>query len=196
MAALDELVSELDRSYAEAQERMSDPAVYNDHREAAEVGRRLKELEGPWKLAQQWKQARADLRRARRRRARRDGGGLRGRRRAARGGAEARARRARPGRRQGRDRRDPRWRRRRRGQLWAGDLAKVLQRYAERRGFRWEEIEVHAERCRRRQGRRRSRSRATAPTRCSSSKAGRIACSACRRPSRRGASTRRRRPSR
>ena len=47
MAALDDLVAELDRSYAEAQERMSDPAVYNDHREAAEVGRRLKQLEGP-----------------------------------------------------------------------------------------------------------------------------------------------------
>jgi protein subunit release factor A len=61
MAALDNLVAELDRSYAEAQERMSDPAVYNDHREAADVGRRLKELEGPWKLAQQWKQAREDL---------------------------------------------------------------------------------------------------------------------------------------
>src|SRR6478672_8953022 len=61
MAALDDLVAELDRSYAEAQERMSDPAVYNDHREAADVGRRLKELEGPWKLAQQWKQAREDL---------------------------------------------------------------------------------------------------------------------------------------
>src|SRR6266550_4022028 len=61
MAALDDLVTELDRSYTEAQERMSDPAVYNDHREAAEVGRRLKELEGPWKLAQEWKQARADL---------------------------------------------------------------------------------------------------------------------------------------
>src|SRR5882757_2115051 len=61
MAALDDLVAELDRSYAEAQERMSDPAVYNDHREAADVGRRLKELEGPWKLAQQWKQAGADL---------------------------------------------------------------------------------------------------------------------------------------
>jgi hypothetical protein len=53
MSALDELVSELDRSYADAQTRISDPAVYNDHREAADVGRRLKELEGPWKLAQQ-----------------------------------------------------------------------------------------------------------------------------------------------
>ena len=28
------------------------------------------------------------------------------------------------------------------GKLWAGDLAKLLQRYAERRGFKWEEIEV------------------------------------------------------
>jgi peptide chain release factor 1 len=26
--------------------------------------------------------------------------------------------------------------------LWAGDLARMLQRYAERRGFKWEEIEV------------------------------------------------------
>src|SRR5437588_3256127 len=40
---------------------MSDPAVYNDHREAAEVGRRLKELEAPYKLSQEWRSARADL---------------------------------------------------------------------------------------------------------------------------------------
>ena len=40
-----------------------------------------------------------------------------------------------------------------------------------------------------------SRSRATAPTRSSSTRAGPIACSACRPPSRRGASTPRRRPS-
>ncbi len=143
MAALDDLVAELDRSYAEAQARLSDPAVYNDHREAADVGRRLKELEGPWKLAQQWKQARADLE-------------------AARGDAElaemaggyeedvarlelelkvALAERdpaddkdviveIRGG--EGGDE----------GKLWAGDLAKLLQRYAEKRGFRWEEIEV------------------------------------------------------
>ena len=44
---MQELVDELERSYRETQERLSDPAVYNDHREAAEVGRRLKELEGP-----------------------------------------------------------------------------------------------------------------------------------------------------
>src|SRR6476661_10363811 len=40
---------------------MSDPAVYNDHREAATVGRRLKELEGPYRLAESWRQAQADL---------------------------------------------------------------------------------------------------------------------------------------
>ena len=62
---MDQLVDELERNYRETRERMSDPAVYNDHREAAEVGRRLKELEGPYKLAQEWKQARADLAAAR-----------------------------------------------------------------------------------------------------------------------------------
>src|SRR3954463_10419051 len=61
MAALDDLIAELERSYTETRDRMSDPAVYNDHREAADVGRRLKELEGPYKLAQAWQQARADL---------------------------------------------------------------------------------------------------------------------------------------
>ncbi|HEU0335420.1 MAG TPA: peptide chain release factor 1 [Gaiellaceae bacterium] len=58
---MEELVEELERSFTEAQERMADPAVYNDRRGAAEAGRRLKELEGPWKLAEQWRQARADL---------------------------------------------------------------------------------------------------------------------------------------
>jgi peptide chain release factor 1 len=65
MAAIDDLVDELERSYRETQERLSDPAVYNDHREAAEVGRRLKELEGPHKLAQDWRRAREDLEAAR-----------------------------------------------------------------------------------------------------------------------------------
>ena len=57
-AAFEKTVEELERAYAEAQERLSDPAVYNDHREAAEVGRRVKELEEPYKLAQAWRQAR------------------------------------------------------------------------------------------------------------------------------------------
>ncbi|HEY7706042.1 MAG TPA: peptide chain release factor 1 [Gaiellaceae bacterium] len=61
MAGIDELIEELERSYGEAQERMSDPAVYNDHKQAADAGRRLKELEGPHKLAEEWRGVREDL---------------------------------------------------------------------------------------------------------------------------------------
>ncbi len=65
MAAVDQLIADLERSYEEVRARMSDPSVYNDHKEAAEVGRRLKELETAYKLAQQWRQASADLEAAR-----------------------------------------------------------------------------------------------------------------------------------
>jgi peptide chain release factor 1 len=65
VSTIERLVDELERSFAEARERMSDPAVYNDHRKAAETGRRLKELEGPVKLAEAWRSARADLEDAR-----------------------------------------------------------------------------------------------------------------------------------
>src|SRR2546423_188811 len=62
---IEQLVAELERSYGEAQERMSAPAVYNDHREAAAAGRRLKELEAPHRLAQEWRQLYEDLQAAR-----------------------------------------------------------------------------------------------------------------------------------
>ena len=65
MAGIAELVDDLERSYRETQERMSDPAVYNDHREAAEVGRRLKELEAPHRLAVEWRAVSSDLEDAR-----------------------------------------------------------------------------------------------------------------------------------
>src|SRR5436305_10548839 len=65
MAAFEELVDELERSFRETQERLSDPDVYNDHREAAAVGRRVKELEAPHKLAQEWSSIRDDLEAAR-----------------------------------------------------------------------------------------------------------------------------------
>lgn len=61
MSSLDRLVDDLQRSYAELQERMADPAVYTDRREAADVGRRLKELEPAHRLAQEWRSARDDL---------------------------------------------------------------------------------------------------------------------------------------
>jgi peptide chain release factor 1 len=44
---------------------MSDPAVYNDHKEAAAAGRRLKELEAPHKLALEWREIQEDLAAAR-----------------------------------------------------------------------------------------------------------------------------------
>jgi peptide chain release factor 1 len=142
MAALDELISELERSYTETRDRMSDPDVYNDHREAAAVGRRLKQLEGPYKLAQAWRQARDDLDAARTdaelaemvpdyeaeverleeelklslvERDPADEKDVIVEIRGGEGGEEAK--------------------------LWAGDLARMLQRYADRRGFKWEEME-------------------------------------------------------
>jgi peptide chain release factor 1 len=63
--ALDALIDDLEKRYLETQERMSDPSVYNDRREAAETGRRLKDLEGPYRLALEWRQVRDDLGEAR-----------------------------------------------------------------------------------------------------------------------------------
>jgi peptide chain release factor 1 len=65
MAGIEQLVKELERSYTDVQARMSDPAVYNDHRQAADAGRRLKELEGAYRLAQEWRRAQEDLQAAR-----------------------------------------------------------------------------------------------------------------------------------
>ena len=143
MAAMQHLVEEVERSYAETQERLSDPSVYNDHREAADVGRRLKELEAAHKLAQEWLEASSDLEAAR------GDGDLRElvpeleerveqleqelklalvetdpadskdvivEIRQAAGGDEA--------------------------ALWAGDVFRMLTRYAERRGFKWEQLEA------------------------------------------------------
>jgi peptide chain release factor 1 len=61
----DTRIDELERSYQEAQERMGESSVYNDHREAAEVGRRLKDLEAGYKLVQELRAARDDLAAAR-----------------------------------------------------------------------------------------------------------------------------------
>src|SRR6266700_3393764 len=116
MAALDDLIAELERSYAETQQRMSDPSVYNDHREAADVGRKLKELEGPYKRAQEWKAARDDLDAARADTDPADHKDVILEIRSGEGGDEA--------------------------ALWAADLYRMLTRYAERRGFKVEELEA------------------------------------------------------
>jgi peptide chain release factor 1 len=141
MAAIEDLVDELDRSYRETQERMSDPAVFNDHREAAEVGRRLKELEAPYKLAQEWREVSSDAEAAR---------------------ADADLRELLPELEERRERleeelklalveSDPADRKDvivevRQGvggdeaALWAGDVFRMLTRYAERRGFKFEQL--------------------------------------------------------
>jgi peptide chain release factor 1 len=64
-ATIETLVEELERSYTDAQDRMNDPAVYADQNAAREAGRRLKELEEPWRLAREWREARGDLEAAR-----------------------------------------------------------------------------------------------------------------------------------
>jgi peptide chain release factor 1 len=140
MAAIDSLVDELERSYRETQERMSDPAVYNDHREAAEVGRRLKELEGPYKLAQEWRRAQEDAHAAR------EDPEL-----AALAPDPAEIERLEEELRLALVEADPADRKDviveiRSGAggdeaaLWAGDLYRMLTRYAERRGFRTEQL--------------------------------------------------------
>src|SRR5213078_2367147 len=129
------------RSYQETQQSLSDPAVYNDHREAAEVGRRLKELEGPYKLAQEWRSTRDDLEAAR------DDGDLR----ELVPELEERAAALEEDLKLALVETDPADRKDvivevRQGvggdeaALWAGDVYRILTRYAERRGFKHEDL--------------------------------------------------------
>jgi peptide chain release factor 1 len=140
---MDQLIEELERSYRETQERLSDPSVYNDHREAAEVGRRLKELERPYRLAQEWRQARGDLDDARA-----DGDlrelvpELEERLAAVEDELKLALVETDPA-----DRKDVIVEIRQgvggdEAALWAGDLYRMLTRYAERRGFTVEQLEV------------------------------------------------------
>jgi peptide chain release factor 1 len=141
MATIEQLVEEIDRSYQEAQERMSDPAIYNDRREAAEVGRRLKDLEGAYKLAQDWRSVRSDLDAAR------SDGELR----ELVPELEERATQLEQELKLALVETDPADRKDvivevRQGvggdeaALWAGDVFRMMTRYAERRGFRTEQL--------------------------------------------------------
>ena len=143
-ATFESLIDELERSYRETQERMSDPNVYNDRRQAADVGRRLKELEEPHRLAEEWRQTRDDLA-------------------AARGDGDLRELVPELEQRLGEleeelrvalaptdpaDKKDVIIEVRQgvggdEAGLWASDLFRMLTRYAERRGFRVEQLETH-----------------------------------------------------
>ncbi len=140
-ATLDSLVDEIERNYVETQERMSDPAVYNDRREAADTGRRLKELEAPYKLAMEWRAVREDLAAAR------DDADLR----ELVPELEERTAKLEEDLRLAMVPTDPADRKDvilevRQGvggdeaALWAGDVYRMLARYAERRGFKVEEL--------------------------------------------------------
>jgi peptide chain release factor 1 len=140
-ATLENLVDEIERNYTETQERMSDPTVYNDRREAADVGRRLKELEGPHRLALEWRAAREDLAAAR------EDSDLRElvpelEERTARLEQELRLAMAPT---DPADRKDVILEVRQgvggdEAAIWAGDIYRMLARYAERRGFKTEEL--------------------------------------------------------
>ena len=143
--SFEQLIGELERSYEEVRERLADPAVYNDHREAATVGRRLKELEGPYELTRQWRETHADLEAAK---------------------ADPDLRELAPELEERLEQlegelrlalveRDPADEKDviveiRQGvggdeaALWAGDLLRMLTRYAERRGFKVEELSAQA----------------------------------------------------
>jgi peptide chain release factor 1 len=136
VSSLDQLVAELERSFAELQERQADPSVYNDHRQAAEVGRRLKELEPVHRLAREWREAASDVEAAR------EDPDLR----ELLGESEERLAAVEEELKLALVERDPADAKDviveiRQGvggdeaALWAGDVSRMLQRYAERRGF-------------------------------------------------------------
>jgi peptide chain release factor 1 len=144
VATLDQLVDELDRSYADLQGRLADPAVYSDHREAAEIGRRLKELEQAHRLAGRWRASRDDLEAAK---GDPELASLAG-------DLESETARLEEELKLSLVERDPADDKDvlvevRQGvggdeaALWAGEVARMLTRYAERRGFRTESLSVN-----------------------------------------------------
>jgi peptide chain release factor 1 len=137
--AVESLIEELNRSYGEAQERMSDPAIFSNRQAAAEAGRRLKELEVAHKLAEEWTGTREDLAAAR------DDAELRDlvpelEERLAQLEEELKLALVES---DPNDAKDVIVEIRKgaggdEGAIWAGDLFRMLTRYAERRGFKWE----------------------------------------------------------
>ena len=199
---IEKLVEQIEERFAELERQMSDPEVIADRERYAAVGREYRELEPAHELARAGASCAATSRAPQELLAE-DGDDAELRRAGRRGaGAAARARgrdppgdgRARPQRRQERDHRDPRRHRRRRG--GAVRRRPVQDAHPLRRGARLRHrgALAVAGRGRRLQGGHVRDQAATAPTRCSSSRAAPTASSGCRRPSRRGGSTPRPRP--
>jgi peptide chain release factor 1 len=139
----EKLVEDVLRSYRELQERLSDPAIFNDHRVAADIGRKLKELEQPHRLAQEWLGVHEDLGEAR----------VDGELRELLPELEERQRQLEDELRVAMAPRDPADEKDvivevrsaaggDEASLWAEQVARMLQRYAERRGFKSEELDT------------------------------------------------------
>lgn len=58
---MEQLVSEIERSFAEVERQLGDPDVFNDPKRAAELGRRHKHLKQAFDLAVQWRQLHAQF---------------------------------------------------------------------------------------------------------------------------------------
>src|SRR3712207_4126173 len=58
---IESLVEQIEARYADVQAQMSDPEVIGDRRRLAEAGRAFRQLEGAYKLAQEWRRATDDL---------------------------------------------------------------------------------------------------------------------------------------
>jgi peptide chain release factor 1 len=58
---MEPLVAEIERSFAEVERQLNDPAVYADQRRAAEIGRQHKRLKAAHDLATRWRELHAEL---------------------------------------------------------------------------------------------------------------------------------------
>jgi peptide chain release factor 1 len=146
---IEQLVDQIEARFAEAERAMSDPAVIADRERYAEVGRTYRQLEPAARLAAEWRRARSDMEGAQELLAESDDPELReelarARRRLEELDEEIRLAMV---------ERDPNDDKNviieiqggaggEEADLWAGDVFRMLSRYAERRGFTAEPLEV------------------------------------------------------
>ena len=145
---IEPLVEQIEARFAEVQQQMVDPEVIADRQRYAEAGREFRRLEAAAKLAEQWRRATGDVEGARELLAEGEDPEVRdmlATARAERDRLEEEVRLAMV-------ERDPNDDKDvivevqggaggEEGDLWAGDVARMLTRYAERRGFRTEPLE-------------------------------------------------------
>src|SRR5215212_6575762 len=146
---MEELVEQIETRFADLTEQMSDPDVIADRERYAEVGRQYRALEPAHELAKEWRRTKSDAEGAREMLAEEDDPELR---------EDLRASEARLGELEEEIRlamveRDPNDEKDviveiragtggEEAAIWAGDLYRMLTRYAERRGFKIEPLSI------------------------------------------------------